>query len=72
MDSRVRPAFSQRIIAIDEAIATRCAHLHIPDRRNEADALIAATAVVHGLVVVTHNIKAFQGTGVILVDPWGA
>ncbi|CCF22161.1 putative plasmid stabilization protein (plasmid) [Pseudorhizobium banfieldiae] len=72
MDSRVRPEFAQRIIAIDEAIATRCAHLHIPDRRNEADALIAATAVVHGLVVVTRNTQDFQGTGVILVDPWRA
>jgi len=72
MDSRVRPEFAQRIIAIDEAIATRCAHLHIPDRRNEADALIAATAVVHGLVVVTRNIQDFQGTGVILVNPWRA
>lgn len=70
MDSRVRPEFAQRIVAIDEAIATRCAHLHIPDRRNEADALIAATAVVHGLVVVTRNTQGFQGTGVILVDPW--
>ena len=72
MDSRVRPEFAQRIIAIDEAIATRCAHLHIPDRRNEADALIAATAVVHGLTVVTRNIRDFEGTGVILVDPWRA
>lgn len=72
MDSRVRPEFAQRIIAIDEAIATRCAHLHIPDRRNEADALIAATAVVHGLAVVTRNIQDFQGTGVILVNPWRA
>ncbi|WP_142592642.1 type II toxin-antitoxin system VapC family toxin [Pseudorhizobium endolithicum] len=70
MDSRVRPEFAQRIIAIDDAIATRCAHLHIPDRRNEADALIAATAVVHGLAVVTRNIRDFRGTGVILVDPW--
>lgn len=72
MDSRVRPEFAQRIIAIDEAVATRCAHLHVQDRRNEADALIAATAVVHGLVVVTRNIKDFQGTGVVLVDPWRA
>jgi hypothetical protein len=72
MDSRVRPESAQRIIAIDEAIATRCAHLHIPDRRNEADALIAATAAVHGLVVVTRNIRDFEGTGVVLVDPWRA
>ena len=69
MDSRVRPEFAERIISIDEAIATRCAHLHIPDRRNEADALIAATAIVHGLTVVTRNIQDFQGTGVVLVDP---
>ena len=70
MDSRVRPGVGERIISIDDAVATRCAHLHIPDRRNEADALIAATAIVHGLVVVTRNIQDFQGTGVVLVDPW--
>jgi hypothetical protein len=70
MDSRVRPEFADRIISIDEAVATRCAHLHIPDRRNEADALIAATAIVHGLVVVTRNIQDFQETGVVVVDPW--
>lgn len=72
MDSRVRPEFSERVISIDDAIATRCAHLHIPDRRNEADAIIAATALVHGFVVVTRNIQDFQGTGVVLVDPWRA
>ncbi|MGV1872670.1 type II toxin-antitoxin system VapC family toxin [Agrobacterium rosae] len=70
MDGRVRPEFSQRTIVIDDAVATRCAHLHIPDRRNEADAIIAATALVHGLAVVTRNIQDFQGTGVVLVDPW--
>jgi predicted nucleic acid-binding protein len=70
MDDRVRPEFVQRILSIDDAIATRCAHLHIPDRRNEADAIIAATALVHGLVVVTRNIQDFQGIGVVLVDPW--
>lgn len=72
MDSRVCPEFSERILPIDDAIATRCAHLHVPDRRNEADAIIAATALVHGLVVVTRNIQDFQGTGVVLVDPWQA
>ncbi|WP_245300501.1 type II toxin-antitoxin system VapC family toxin, partial [Rhizobium sp. YK2] len=36
MDSRVRPEFVDRILPIDDAVATRCAHLHIPDRRNEA------------------------------------
>ena len=70
MDSRVRPEFAQRILPIDDAVATRCAHLHIPDRRNEADALIAATALVHGLTVVTRNIQDFGNTGAIVIDPW--
>ena len=70
LDSHVRPEFAGRIIAIDHAIATRCAHLHIPDRRNEVDALIAATALVHELTVVTRNVKDFEGTGAIIVDPW--
>jgi predicted nucleic acid-binding protein len=70
LDSHVRPEFAGRIIAIDDAIATRCAHLHIPDRRNEVDALIAATALIHGLTVVTRNVKDFEGTGAIIVDPW--
>lgn len=70
MDGRVRPEFAERTIVIDDAVATRCAHLHIPDRRNEADAIIAATALVHGLVVVMRNVQDFQGTGVVLVDPW--
>ena len=70
LNSHVRPEFAGRIIAIDDAVATRCAHLHIPDRRNEVDALIAATALVHGLTVVTRNVKDFEGTGAIIVDPW--
>lgn len=70
LDSRVRPEFAGRIVPVDDAVATRCAHLHIPDRRNEADALIAATALVHNMVVVTRNIRDFEGTGVVVVDPW--
>ena len=70
LENQVRPAFVGRILSIDDAIATRCAHLHIPDRRNEADALIAATALVLGLTVVTRNIKDFEGAGVVVLDPW--
>lgn len=70
LDSRVRPEFAGRILPIDDAIATRCAHLHIPDRRNEVDALIAATALVHSLTVVTRNVRDFDGTGVVVIDPW--
>jgi predicted nucleic acid-binding protein len=70
LDNYVRPEFAGRILPVDDAVATRCAHLHIPDRRNEADALIAATALIHRLTVVTRNIKDFEGTGAIIVDPW--
>ncbi|MGE0211439.1 MAG: type II toxin-antitoxin system VapC family toxin [Parvibaculaceae bacterium] len=70
LDNHIRPEFSGRILPIDDAIATRCAHLHIPDRRNEVDALIAATALVHGLTIVTRNVRDFEGTGVVVIDPW--
>jgi len=70
LDDHVRPQFAGRILPIDDAIATRCAQLHIPDRRYEADALIAATALVHNLSVVTRNVKDFHETGVVVIDPW--
>jgi len=70
LDGQVRPEFAGRILAVDDTVATRCAHLHIPDRRNEADALIAATALVHDMTVVTRNVRDFEGTGVVVVDPW--
>ncbi|MDE8757954.1 MULTISPECIES: type II toxin-antitoxin system VapC family toxin [Rhizobium] len=70
LENQVRPAFAGRILSIDDAIATRCAHLHIPDRRNEADALIAATALVLGLTVVTRDIRDFEGASVVVLDPW--
>ncbi|MBB2671884.1 UNVERIFIED_ORG: hypothetical protein GGE44_001435 [Rhizobium esperanzae] len=70
LENQVRPAFAGRILPVDDAIATRCAHLHIPDRRNEVDALIAATALVLGLTVVTRNIRDFEGAGVVVLDPW--
>ncbi|MBD9488160.1 MULTISPECIES: type II toxin-antitoxin system VapC family toxin [unclassified Ensifer] len=70
LDSHVRPEFAGRILPVDDVVATRCAHLHIPDRRNEADALIAATALVHDMIVVTRNVRDFEGTGVVVVDPW--
>ena len=70
LDNHVRPEFAGRILPIDDQIAMRCAHLHIPDRRNEVDALIAATALVHGLTVATRNVRDFEGTGVVVIDPW--
>ena len=66
----VLPAFSGRILAVDCAVALRCAQLHIPDPRFERDALIAATALVHGMSVVTRNVGDFASTGVAIINPW--
>ncbi|PMY41745.1 VapC toxin family PIN domain ribonuclease [Pseudomonas sp. GW456-L14] len=70
LELHVMPAFNGRILAIDHAVAMRCARLHVPDRSNECDALIAATALEHGLTVVTRNIADFQSSGVQLLNPW--
>ncbi len=64
------PEFAARTLPIDTAVARRCARLHVPDRRNERDALIAATALVHGMTVVTRNTRDFEPTGVPTLNPW--
>lgn len=64
-------AFAGRILPVDVPVARRAARLHVPDPRPERDALIAATAAVHGLTVVTRNIKDFESLDVAVVDPWG-
>lgn len=62
--------FQGRILPIDADIARRAASLHVPDPRPERDAFIAATALVHGLTVVTRNTRDFAATGVPLLNPW--
>jgi predicted nucleic acid-binding protein len=71
LEQHVLPEFSGRTLPVDTAVAQRCARLHVPDRRGERDALIAATALVHGMTVVTRNITDFKPTGVSLINPWG-
>ena len=70
IDKQVLPAFDGRILPVDTAVAQRCARLHVPDPRAERDALIAATALVHGLKLATRNPGDFQAMGVRLVNPW--
>jgi len=72
LDRQVMPRFEGRILAVDSAVALRCASLHVPDPRAERDALIAATALVHGMTVVTRNVADFVATGVKLLNPWDA
>jgi hypothetical protein len=62
--------FSGRVLPVDTAVAQRCARLHVPDKRGERDALIAAIALVHGMAVVTRNVADFKPIGVTSVG-WG-
>lgn len=65
------PVFTDRILAVDTAVAQRCAKLHVPDPRSDRDVLIAATAWVHGMTAVTRNVADFESTGVEILNPWG-
>lgn len=70
LNNHVLPAFAGRILSVDTAVAKRSALLHVPDPRPVRDGLIAATALVHGMTVVTRNLADFEPTGVITLNPW--
>lgn len=70
LNGHVLPAFADRILPVDLAVAQCCAGLHVPDPRSDRDALIAATAIVHGMIVVTRNVADFSLTGVQILNPW--
>lgn len=72
LEQHVLPEFSGRTLSVDTAVAQRCARLHVPDKRGASDALIAATALVHGMTVVTRNVVDFTPTGVAILNPWDA
>lgn len=70
LEDDVLEVFGGRILPVDVLVARRAARLHVPDPRPERDALIAATAVVHGLTVVTRNVADCEPMGVAVIDPW--
>lgn len=70
LEKQVLPEFSGRVLPVDALVAQRCAKLHVPDKRGERDALIAATALVHGMTVATRNVADFRPMDVALVNPW--
>jgi len=72
LNSHVLPVFEGRILEVDTAVALRSAALHVPNPCPVRDGLIAATALVHGMTVVTRNVADFAPTGVVMINPWEA
>ena len=70
LEDFVLPTFAERILVVDTPVALKGAALQVPNPRSYRDALIAATALVHGMTVVTRNVKDFKDTGAALLNPW--
>ncbi len=70
LEQQVLRAFAGRILPMDTEVARRSARLHVPDPLPDRDAIIAATALVHGMTVVTRNVRDFQSTKVGILNPW--
>jgi hypothetical protein len=70
LEQHVLPTFASRVLPVNTEVALRCAALMVPNPRSYRDALIAATALVHGMTVVTRNLRDFQPTGVAILNPW--
>lgn len=66
----VLPAFAGRVLTIDTDVALASARFHVPNPQAFHDGFIAATALVHNMVVVTRNVADFARTGVRLLNPW--
>jgi predicted nucleic acid-binding protein len=63
---------SDRILPVDEAIAEQWGRFNVPDSLPVLDSLLAATASVHGLTLVTRNVKDVKRTGVDCLNPFSA
>lgn len=71
-DEYIFPSFEHRILDVALAVCRQCASLHIPNKRPDRDAFVAATALHHKMTVVTRNTKDFADTGVALINPWNS
>lgn len=71
LEDEVLDEFSERLLPVGLEVAQRTALLHVPDPRPAQDALIAGTALVHDLAVVTRNVKHFEPMGVGVINPFG-
>ena len=67
--SGLTDGFAERILPVDQDVAEQWGRLNVPDPVPTVDGLLAATALVHGLTLVTHNSRDVARTGVPLLDP---
>ncbi len=67
---KLRHDHRNRILPITDQIAVEWGRIAAQRPRGDADGLIAATAIVHDLIVVTRNIGDFDDTGALIVNPW--
>jgi predicted nucleic acid-binding protein len=71
LDDSVVPAFADRMISVDAPVAVQAAALHVPDPAPVRDALIGASALVHGMAVVTRNVADFERFADLdVINPW--
>jgi len=69
-ERQVKAAFINRVIPIDLLVSEECSSVMSRRTRSLADALIAATARVHGLILATRNVDDFADCGLSIVNPW--
>lgn len=62
--------FGQNILSVDEEIGQLWGRLRVPHPEHALDKLIAATALIHDLTVVTRNVDDFTGTGARVLNPF--
>ncbi|QIM17256.1 type II toxin-antitoxin system VapC family toxin [Leucobacter insecticola] len=70
--TQLREHYTDRILAVDAAAASRWATLPATRTLPVVDGLLAATALAHGLTIATRNVRDFAGTGVEICNPFGA
>ena len=63
-------AHADRILPVDEVIAQQWGRFNVPDPLPVLDGLLAATASVHGLTLVTRNVRDVERTGVSCLNPF--
>jgi toxin FitB len=67
---RVLALYGERVLPFDVQTARRWGALSAAFGNESADLMIAATALEHGLTVVTRNVSDFEPTGVAILDPF--